>query len=108
MRESTGTTKETVARRILRLREGDVEKGIPIVPQMGKILFDDAADDLLNDYRINGKASLESVERRVDALKPTFKTRRLISITTSDVRPTLPSDRRQGPRTPPSIASSRH
>ena len=53
---------------------------------MGKILFDDASDDLLNDYRINGKASLESVERRVDVLKPTFKTRRLISITTSDVR----------------------
>jgi hypothetical protein len=57
VRESTGTTKETVARRILRSREGDVEKGIPIVPQMGKILFDDAADDLLNDYKINGKQS---------------------------------------------------
>jgi hypothetical protein len=48
--------KETVARRILRSREGDVEKGIPIVPQMGIIAFDGAADDLLNDYRINRKA----------------------------------------------------
>jgi hypothetical protein len=56
VRESTGTTKETVARRILRSREGDVEKGIPIVPQMGIIAFDGAADDLLNDYRINRKA----------------------------------------------------
>jgi hypothetical protein len=36
VRESTGTEKETVARRILRLREGDVEKGIPIDPKMGK------------------------------------------------------------------------
>ena len=32
IRESTGTTKETVARRMLRLREGDVERGIPVNP----------------------------------------------------------------------------
>jgi hypothetical protein len=37
VRESTGTIKETVARRILRTREGDVEHGIPIMPKMGLI-----------------------------------------------------------------------
>jgi hypothetical protein len=31
VRESPGTTNEVVARRMLRVREGDVEKGIPIV-----------------------------------------------------------------------------
>ena len=65
VRESTGTTKETVARRILRSREGDVEKGIPIVPQMGKITFEDAADDLLNDYKTNGKRTHDDTQRRV-------------------------------------------
>ena len=34
VRESTGTTKDTVARRVLRAREGDVEHGIPINPKM--------------------------------------------------------------------------
>jgi hypothetical protein len=39
VRESTGTTKETVARRLLRSREGDVEHGVPANPKMGRITF---------------------------------------------------------------------
>jgi hypothetical protein len=35
IRESTGSTKEIIARRMLRAREGDVEHGIPINPKMG-------------------------------------------------------------------------
>ena len=87
VRESTGTRKQTVARRILRAREGDVERGVPIVPRMGKITFEDAATDLLNDYQINGKRSHGHVKRRIDlALKPAFKGKRLLSITTSEIR----------------------
>lgn len=87
VRESTGTTKETVARRMLRTREGDVEHGIPIVPQMGKITFDDAATDLLNDYTVNGRKTHDDAKRRIELhLKLTFKGKRLISITTADIR----------------------
>lgn len=87
VRESTGTTKETVARRILRAREGDVERGIPIVPQMGKITFDDAADDLVNDYKVNGKKTLDDVQQRIkDHLAPVFRGKRLLAITTPVVR----------------------
>src|SRR5262249_3720548 len=66
VRESTGTEKETVARRILRSREGDVEHGIPIAPKMGRITFEDASKDLLTDYEINGKKTYDEVERRID------------------------------------------
>ena len=38
-----------MARRILRAREGDVERGIPIDPKMGRITFEDAAADLPNE-----------------------------------------------------------
>jgi len=87
VRESTGTTKETVARRMLRSREGDVEHGIPITPRMGRVTFEDAADDLLNDYRNNKRRSLDSVDRRLRLhLKPYFRGRLLASVTTSDVR----------------------
>jgi integrase len=97
VRESTGCTKETVARRILRSREGDVEKGIPIVPQMGKITFDDAADDLLNDYTVNGKRSHEDAERRIDLhLKPAFTGKRLLSITTPSIRAYIVSRKEAG------------
>jgi len=87
VRESTGTEKETVARRILRLREGDVEKGIPIDPKMGKITFEDAADDLLNDYSTNKKKTYDHAKRRIDLhLAPFFRGKRLASITTATVR----------------------
>ncbi len=87
VRESTGTTKETVARRMLRVREGDVERGIPITPKSGRVTFEEAAADLLNAYHINGKKSLEHVRRRVTlALEPAFRGRRLASLTTADVR----------------------
>ena len=46
---TVGSSKERVARRMLRSREGDVEHGIPIVPTRDRITFDDAAEDLLND-----------------------------------------------------------
>jgi len=74
VRESTGTTKESVARRMLRTREGDVEHGIPINPKVGKITFEDAAEDLLNDYKTNGKRTHADLKRRLDLHpKPAFR-----------------------------------
>ena len=87
IRESSGTAKETVARRMLKVREGDVEHGIPIVPKMGRITFEDAADDLLNDYKVNGRKTHDHAKRRIARhLTPHFRGKRLISITTSEIR----------------------
>jgi len=84
VRESTETEKETVARRILRNREG---KGIPINPKVGKITFEDAAKDIINDYTANRRRSLDGLERRITKhLTPFFKGRRLASIATADIR----------------------
>lgn len=65
MRKSTGTTKETVARRMLSARERDVEHGIPITPKMGRVTFEEGVKDLLNDYQVNGKKTLDWVQRRI-------------------------------------------
>jgi hypothetical protein len=35
---------------MLRTREGDVERGIPIDPKVGLVTFHEAAEDMLNDY----------------------------------------------------------
>jgi hypothetical protein len=87
MRESSGSSKERVARRMLRLREGGVEHGIPIVPKRDRITFDDAVRDLHNDYRTNNRRSLKVCERRVKKhLAPFFKCRLLANITPSDIR----------------------
>ena len=62
VRESTGTKNEIVARRMLRAREGDVERGIPIDPKVGRVTFDEAAEDMLNDYKANRKRTLRRCE----------------------------------------------
>jgi len=65
-----------------------------VTPKIGRLTFDDAAKDLLTDYKVNGKRSLEHVTRRVDQhLKPTFGGRRMAGITTTDVRAYI--DKRQ-------------
>jgi integrase len=49
--------------------------------------FEEAADDILNDYRVNGKKSLAVVERRLRKhLTPFFGGRRMTTITTALVR----------------------
>jgi integrase len=85
--ESSGSTKEGEAKRLLRLREGDIERGVPVTPKVGRIRFEEAAADVVNDYRTNGKRSLDDVERRIEKhLKPSFGGRRMASITTADIR----------------------
>ena len=83
--------------RLLNLREGKIAEGAPITPKIGRLTFDDAAADLLNDYRTNGKRSLTVVERRVNKhLTPFFRGRRTGDITTSDVRAYVAHRQQQG------------
>ncbi len=87
VRESSGSEKETVARRVLRDREGDVVKGIPIIPKAGRVTFDEAAGDLDRDYSTNNKRSLVTVRRHVQRhLRPYFKNRRMVEIRTDAIR----------------------
>src|SRR6516225_9709009 len=86
-RESTGSDRESDARRLLRLREGDIERGVAVSPRVGRVTVEEAAADVLNDYRVNGRRSLDDVERRLRRhLLPFFCGRRLASIATADVR----------------------
>jgi hypothetical protein len=55
--ESARTDKKEEARDLLRTREGDIAKGAPISPKIGRLRFEDAAKDILNDYTTNGKRS---------------------------------------------------
>jgi hypothetical protein len=48
---------------MLKLRDGDVERGIAVVPKRDRVTFDEAADDMLNDYKTNRK----EVPRRLRA-----------------------------------------
>jgi hypothetical protein len=97
IRESAGTDNIVKARRILRDREGDVVKGVPVNPNVGKITFDEAAADLLNDYSMNRKKTRDDAERRIRKHPaPFFGNRRLITITTSDLRAYIAKRQKEG------------
>src|SRR5690349_7312420 len=85
--ESAGSDKKTAAIDLLKLREGDGARGLPVTPKIGRLRFEEAAQDVINDYRVNGKRSLEVVERKIAKhLSPFFGGRRMAAITTADVR----------------------
>lgn len=85
--ESSGSTKKGDAERLLRLREGDVAKGLPVSAKVGRLRFDEAAADVVADYKANGRASTSDVEARIRLhLEPFFGGRRMAAITTDTIR----------------------
>lgn len=85
--ESSRSRKKEDARALLRLREGDVERGLPVTAKIGQLRYNEAETDLINDYTTNKKRSAEHLKRRLRlAVEPWFGGRRMASITTADVR----------------------
>lgn len=85
--EPTKFTRKGDAERLLKTREGDVARGISVSAAAIRTTFDDAALDVVNDYKVNGKRSLKVLERRITLhLRPVFGGRRLADIGTADVR----------------------
>ena len=86
LRESSHSTKEGDARRLLKLREGDIEHGLPVDPKLNRIRFEEAAEDLKMEYAVNGRRSADELERRIRLhLMPHFGGRRLAAIATTDI-----------------------
>ncbi len=87
LRESSRSTKESDAKRLLKLREGDIVRGVPVTPRIGRIKFDELAQDMVNDYKVNGKKTLKDLEMRLRRhLLPFFGHHRASNVTTSSVR----------------------
>ncbi len=77
IRESAGTEKYREAETLLKQREGAIAGGTIITPKMVRLVFSDAARDVLADYSTNGKRSVEHVRRYVRLhLEPFFGRRR--------------------------------
>src|SRR5437870_1704725 len=84
---SSGSDRKEDAKKLLREREHLVDKGAAITAAVGKVTFDEGAEDLLNDYRTNGKRSLKTIALRINKhLRPFFGGRRMTAINTALVR----------------------
>jgi len=96
IRESTGTDKETEAKRFLKLREGDVAQGRLVIPRVERIRFEELAEDFLNDYQINGRRSMPKAKRNVRHLTKFFGGCRVANITTVNARSYITKRHQEG------------
>src|SRR3954463_1296695 len=69
--ESSKSERQREAENLLRQRLKAVDDPGPLDMQIGKMKFEDAAKDMINDYTTNEKKSLDEVQRRINKhLKP--------------------------------------
>jgi integrase len=85
-RESTGSTEERAAKDLLNKRMGAIANGQPIAPKADRIRLDDLLDDLMTEYRVNGRASVGRLEEMVAHLKAFFGGVRASAVDTAQVR----------------------
>lgn len=72
-RESSQSTKKMVAKKLLDRREGEIAQGkLPSI-NFDNIFFEQLSKELLRDYRINQKKSLDRAERSVAQLNRYFE-----------------------------------
>ena len=67
------------------MREGQIEEGKFPGLQAGRTRWDELKDDLLSDYKVNGRKSLDRVEISIQHLEKHFKGMRAADITTTHV-----------------------
>jgi len=85
-RESSNSESESIARSLLRKRLGEIGKGQVLGAKADKITFEDLVEDLRNDYRINGKRSLRSIQLSIKHLEIAFSFSKAVDITTDKIR----------------------
>jgi hypothetical protein len=107
IRESTGTEKETEARRFLREREGRVAIGQPILRRTERIGYEEAAQDLRQHYQTTGSRNLGEAGHRLKHLDAFFVGRRIAAIGPAESPPMRRRGSRRARPTERSIESSR-
>jgi integrase len=82
IRESACTTKVKVAERLLAKRLGEISSGTYIPRRLEKIQLAELANDLIREYRINARKSVDDLEARWKLhLEPFFGLLRAVEVT---------------------------
>ena len=85
-RESSDSDSEGQAKKLLRKRLGEIGNGKLVGPMEERLTFDQLAADLISDYQVNGKRSLESARLSIRHLRAFFGFDKALHITTDRVR----------------------
>jgi len=85
-RESSESKKLSIAKRLLRLREGQIAEGKFTDLEPERIRYEHLEKDLLNDYKINERKSLKMVQYNLSHLRDYFGGMKAKNITADRVR----------------------
>src|SRR5438874_1402078 len=90
IRESTGIASDTEtapaeARRFLKVREGAVATGQPVLPRVDRIRYEELAADLRRYYQTTGKRRMKEAETRLRRLDKFFVGYRVAAISPSTI-----------------------
>jgi hypothetical protein len=85
--ESTRSESEDYAKRLLKLREGEIAQGKPPAVLYDRVRFDELLEDLLTDYRINKRKNLYTLNLIVARLKKEFGGLRRHRLTRQELTP---------------------
>src|SRR5881396_1727595 len=80
-RESSESLRRSAAVRLLRRRQGEMGQGNLAGPAVERTRFEDLAAMLIDDYKVNGRKSLDRAERAVEHLREFFGRCRAVDIT---------------------------
>ncbi len=81
IRESSKSKSKMVADRLLKRREGEIANGITPAICFQKTTFENLAEIVLQDYKINAKKSIDRVERSIAHLSSKFAGMKAVQIT---------------------------
>ena len=80
-RESSESKVRGKAVKLLRKRHAEMGQGRLVGPEVEATTFEDIAGMLVDDYRVNGRKSLDRAERSIEHLRESFGRTRAIDIT---------------------------
>ena len=97
VRESTKSTMYSEAEKLLKRRIREIHEGSFAGPKSERILINELLDDLLLDYRVNGKAFKDFADPIVRChLRPRFGSMRATTLTTPHVQAYMIERRAEG------------
>lgn len=84
--ESSGSDKLEVAKRLLKMREGEISQGKMPGICFDRVRFDELVEDYLTDYRVNNRRTTAKAERCGRFLMKEFGGMRVTEITTPRIK----------------------
>ncbi len=97
IRESAHTTKVKEAEKLLRARLATISTGTYVGPKLEKVRTSELADDLIREYRINGRKSIDDLKARWALhLNPFFGALRAVEVTSQLVSRYIDSRQQEG------------